>query len=138
MPMTTTQLTPDLAISTGAATREDAQLMLQLAALAQNDSTDRGLAILWASKEPMSLAEFETAHPIGSQGNTDVISVIRWYETVGTLVKQGLLNRGLVYDWLWVVGVWKKCEGIALGQREASGVVRLWENFEALAAGQPT
>jgi hypothetical protein len=64
------------------------------------------------------------------------MSVLKWYETVGTLVKQGLLDRGLIHDWLWVAGVWDTCRGIAMGQREESGVAEMWENFEALAVSQ--
>jgi hypothetical protein len=61
-----------------------------------------------------------------------------FFETVGTLVKNGLLNRQLVYDWLWVAGSWAKVEPIALRAREKAGVAALYENYEALAAGQQT
>jgi len=57
-------------------------------------------------------------------------------ETVGTLVKNGLLNRDLVYDWLWVTGTWDRVGPAAKRAREKSGVAQLFENFEALAAGQ--
>lgn len=30
--------------------------------------------------------------------------VLGWNETVATLVKNDLLSRDLVYDWLWVAG----------------------------------
>ena len=64
------------------------------------------------------------------------INVLRWHETVGTLVKQGLLDRGLVLDWLWVAGVWEQCRAIALSHRVETGSDAMWENFEALAASQ--
>ena len=57
-------------------------------------------------------------------------------ETVGTLVKNGLLDRDLVYDWLWVTGTWDRVGPAAKRAREKSGVAQLFENFEALAAGQ--
>ena len=57
-------------------------------------------------------------------------------ETVGTLVKNGLLDRALVYDWLWVRGTWDRVGPAAKRAREKSGVAQLYENFEALAAGQ--
>jgi hypothetical protein len=65
-----------------------------------------------------------------------VQSVILFNETVGTLVKNGLLDRDLVYDWLWVAGAWDRVGPAALRAREQSGVDALFENFEALAAGQ--
>jgi hypothetical protein len=62
--------------------------------------------------------------------------VLGFNETVGTLVKNDLLDRDLVYDWLWVAGTWDRVGPAALRAREAAGVAVLYENFEALAAGQ--
>jgi hypothetical protein len=66
-----------------------------------------------------------------------VQSVVIFNETVGTLVKNGLLDRELVLDWLWVRGMWERVGPAALRSREKSGTEQMWENFEALAAGQP-
>jgi hypothetical protein len=55
---------------------------------------------------------------------------------VATLVKNDLLSRDLVYDWLWVAGTWDRVGPAALRAREAAGVAVLYENFEALATGQ--
>lgn len=56
-------------------------------------------------------------------------------ETIGTFVKQGVLDGGLVYD-LWAAGLmWDRVGPAALKQREQYGVPALWENFEALAKG---
>ena len=57
-------------------------------------------------------------------------------ETLGTLVKNGLLDRELVYDWIWVSGTWDRVGPAAKRAREALGVPQLYENYEALAAGQ--
>ena len=57
-------------------------------------------------------------------------------ETIGTFVKQGLLDGGLVYDLFWIKGGWQCCRAIALYDREKSGVPALYENFETLAQGQ--
>ena len=51
-------------------------------------------------------------------------------------MKNGLLDRGLVYDWLWVDGTWRRLAPAAKRVREKSGVPELYENYEALAAGQ--
>ena len=59
-----------------------------------------------------------------------------FHETVGTLVKNGLFNRDLVYDWLWVSGSWERVGPAAKRAREKAGVAELYENFEALAEGQ--
>lgn len=62
--------------------------------------------------------------------------VLMFFETVGTLVKNGLLDRELVHDWLWVAGHWRPVAPAALRERARWGVPELHENFEALAAGQ--
>ncbi len=62
--------------------------------------------------------------------------LLMFHETIGTLVKNGLLNRDLVYDWLWVAGTWERVAPAAKRAREKAGVAQLFENYEALATGQ--
>jgi hypothetical protein len=59
-----------------------------------------------------------------------------FHETIGTLVKNGLFDRDLVYDWLWVAGSWERVAPAVSRAREQAGVAALYENYEALAAGQ--
>jgi hypothetical protein len=73
---------------------------------------------------------------IAEASDSAVRTVLAFHETIGTLVKNGLLNRELVYDWLWVAGMWERVEPAARRSREKFGVPQLHENFEALAAGQ--
>jgi hypothetical protein len=141
----TAPTTSAIDLTSGTATKDDAQLMLQLAQLmvqlAQLGTTpamDRGMAILFTTAAPMTYAEFSRIYSKGSADHQAVLAVLRWYETVGTLVKNGLFDRALCYDWLYVAGVWDRCAGIATGQREEIGVAAMWENFEALAEGQRT
>ena len=62
--------------------------------------------------------------------------MLTWHETIGTLVKNHLLDRDLVYDWLWVVGAWERVGPAALKARELAGVPELFANFEELARRQ--
>jgi hypothetical protein len=62
--------------------------------------------------------------------------VLTYGETIGTLTKNGLLDTGLVLDWLWVAGLWARVGPAARKLREKHGVAELYENFEALAAQQ--
>jgi hypothetical protein len=64
-----------------------------------------------------------------------VRTVLTFGETVGTLVKNELLDRGLIKDWLWVAGMWDRVAPAAERFRESAGEPRLYENFEALAVG---
>ena len=124
---------------TSVPTQDDAQLIVQLAQLGQAMHIDRGQALLWKHQAEggLTFEQFEATYPTDSDDAVAIINVLKWHETVGTMVKQGLLDRGLIYDWLWISGVWDQCQPIAVGQREQVGEPRIWENFEALAAGQP-
>jgi hypothetical protein len=63
-----------------------------------------------------------------------VRKVLNFGEVVGTFVKQGVLDRGLVTDLWWIEGLWSKVAPAALRSRAAHGEARLYENFEALAS----
>jgi len=62
-----------------------------------------------------------------------VQTTLYFYETIGTLVKNGLFDGDLARDWLWVKGAWEKVGPAALRAREATGEPHMLENFEALA-----
>ena len=64
-----------------------------------------------------------------------VRTVLAFNETVATLVKNGLLDRELVRDWLWVAGTWERVAPAARRARVKAGAPQLYENFEALATG---
>jgi hypothetical protein len=127
----------DLTISTHP-TATDAQLVVQLAQLSTSMHVDRGQALLHKHRRSggLSFAQYESTYPAGSDDAIAILNVLNWYETIGTLVKQGLLDRGVILDWLWVSGAWEMCRPIALAQREETKTAEMWENFEALAATQ--
>ena len=58
-----------------------------------------------------------------------VQTMLVFHETVGTLVKNDLLDRDLVLDWLWVSGAWDRVAqgraGGARGRRRAGAVGEL-------------
>jgi hypothetical protein len=110
-----------------AGTHQDAALIVELAQWgAMNGLADAAGKVFSDDFDP------ETAE----LSDPAVRIVLGFNETVGTLVKNDLLNRELVYDWLWVAGTWERVGPAALRAREAAGVAVLYENFEALAAGQ--
>jgi hypothetical protein len=134
--MATATTKSEINLTTSAPTHEDAQIVLQLSQLAMTPSFEVGNSLLWSEQTPLSYDQFRAKYPRGSQDESAIYAVLKWHETVGTLVKNGLLNKGLVYDWLWITGTWDKCKGIAMGHRAETGSDEMWENFEALAEGQ--
>jgi hypothetical protein len=109
------------------ATREDATLLVQLAQWGA--MIDVG---------PAFGAVFDDAFdPETADSNDDhVRTVLVFGETIGTLVKNELLDRGLVLDWLWAQGLWERVGPAARRARERYGSEALYENFEALAGAQ--
>jgi Domain of unknown function (DUF4760) len=117
-----------------AATKEDAHLVVQLARLGADMGLGDASGFLWSDEFVEDYDGFKQRFPFGSEGARHVGSIAGFYETVATLVKNGLIDRDLIHDWLGSNLVWRRLEKILLGQREDSGEPRLWENFEALAA----
>jgi hypothetical protein len=132
--MATKTMPHDLTIMTHA-THQDALLLVEIFNGPLGLRAADGMNLLWGYDKPPTYEQFIKDHPQGSEGQRDVNAVLNVNETIATFVKQGLLDRGLVYDLLWVAGAWDRCKAIALHYRKQS-VPEMYENFEALAAGQ--
>jgi hypothetical protein len=106
-------------------TREDAQLMIQIAQWGTSLGVQEAMAEVFAD-------DFDphTADAIYHQA---VRTILAYGETIGTLTKHDLLSVALIGDWLWLSGLWERVGPAALSMREKFGEPRLYENFEALA-----
>ena len=107
--------------------REDASLIVELAKWGSMMGLAEASRAIFADDFDATAANASDPH---------MQTVLNFNETVGTLVKNGLLDRDLVYDWLWFAGSWERVGPAALRAREKAGVAQLYENYEALAAGQ--
>ncbi len=111
----------------GRPSHSDAVLLVELAKWGSMIRVDEASRTIFAD-------DFD---PDGVEANDPSIQpMLFFHETIGTLVKNGLLNRELVYDWLWVAGSWERVGPAAKRAREKAGIAQLYENYEALAAGQ--
>ena len=117
-------------------TREDAALMLQVAQLGAVRGLHEASNWLWSDKFLPDYAEFRKKFPRGSAGAGHARVISTHYETLGTLWKNKLINEDLLFDWLWITGVWDRMKGIVLGERKEAGERRLGENFQKMAAAQ--
>lgn len=106
------------------ATYDDAKLVVQL--LRWGAEMDLSEAI---GKVVSDDFDPETANA----NDSSIRTLLHFGETVGTFVKQGVLDRGLVEDLWWIEGIWARVGPAAVRQREKIGEPRLYENFEALA-----
>jgi hypothetical protein len=107
--------------------RDDAVLLVELAKWGSMIGLPEASRTIFADDFDADSAEALDPH---------VQTVLVFHETVGTLVKNNLMDRELVLDWLWVSGAWDRVGKAALEARAAAGVPQLWENFEALAKSQ--
>jgi hypothetical protein len=109
------------------ATHEDAQLLVQLAQWGAMIDLGEAMGAVFDDEFDPETAE---------TGDPPVRTILVYGETVGTLVKNDVLDRGLVLDWLWVRGMWERVGPAARRARERFGADALYENFEALAHAQ--
>lgn len=108
-----------------AATYEDGKLVVQL----MRWGTELGL------QDALRVVFSEGFDPETVPDDDGSVSKALFFgETVGTLVKHGLLDRGLVTDLLYFEGIWNQVGPSARRARERSGVEALYENFEALVS----
>ncbi len=111
----------------GPPTREDAQLMIQIA--------QWGTALGIEEAMPGVFADSFDPQTADAMTDSAVRKLLNYCESIGALTKHGLLNRQLIDDWLWIEGLWARLGPAALKLRAQLGEPRLYENFEALAAG---
>jgi hypothetical protein len=106
-------------------TREDAQLMLQIAqwgtALGVNDAMGQIMS-----------EDFDPYDADATEGG--VQKILTFCETIGTLVKRDLLSKELVEDWLWIDGLWGRVGPAAVKYRDKLEEERLYANFEAMTS----
>lgn len=117
-------------------TYEDADVLIKMAQWNTALGIPDILNWIWSDAFITDYEAFTKKYPQGSEEFRKVIDLLGWYETLGTLYKNGLFNEELLFDWLLIGPHWKRLEGIALGQRQARGNSRIFENFEAMAKAE--
>jgi hypothetical protein len=105
------------------ATYEDAKLVVELMRWSTDMKLDESLARLMASG----------VNDNGSFDDPDATKVLRFGETLGTLVKHNVLDWDLLADLIWIEGWWSHVKSHAMHAREMTGDARMYEHFEALA-----
>ena len=117
-------------------TYDDANVMLQLARWGAEAGTVDASGFIWSDEFEEDFDTFMEKYPFGSQENKYLSLICGWYESVGALWVNGLLNEKLLNDWLAVNLVWDRVKNFALGIREMTGNPKIYEHFEALAKSQ--
>jgi hypothetical protein len=108
-------------------------VMLQLAQLGAAQGVMAAMNWILSDAFVLDYDEFVRKFQKGSDQFGQARRVAGFYETVGTVWKHRLINEDLLFDWLWVEGVWNRLKGFALGLRKEAGNPLLFENFEAMS-----
>ena len=90
---------------------------------AMEGGTDAALKVYAGDFDP------DSAHAL----DREVQTMLAYYEMLGALVKNGLLDKDFVLDFAWAKGAWDRVGAAALRAREEAGEPHLFEHFEALA-----
>jgi len=119
-------------------TRDDADIMLRVAQLGALQNTGEAVAFVWSDDFPTDYTDFRAKFPKGKRSQEESLlnRWLGWFETVGTLYRNGLFSEDLLFDWLAVDWAWDRVKGVALGLRGEMGEPRMWENFEYMAERQ--
>jgi hypothetical protein len=110
-----------------AGTNHDAILIVELSKLAAMSGISEAARTIFADDFDRDAAELS---------DPAVQRLLNFQETIATLVANDLLDRQLVYDWVWIAGIWDRIGPAAKRARERLGSPTLYENLELLAAGQ--
>jgi hypothetical protein len=107
-----------------AGTHDDAVLIVEPAKWATMLGLPEAARAVFSEDFDPDLADLSDPH---------VQAVLNYFETVGTLVKNDLLNRELVLDWVWVPGFWARVGPAAERARVRLDSPMLYVNIEELA-----
>jgi len=117
-----------------AGTKEDAHLMIDLARLGTQMVHPQARGWIWGDSFVSDPKEFWEKHGPGTVEFDYVSGMAAWFETIGTVWKHGLLDEELLFDWLYISGLWDRLGPILVSMRDSTPA--LWENFEAMAQKQ--
>lgn len=118
----------------GGPTAADAQLVVAMQHVDAVSGAMAGWEYLLAFETPPTLLQLRKRHPRDSGEYRCISAFLGSCETLGTFVKQGLVNEQLVHDLYWIAGAWRQSEKVCKGMRKELGDPRLYENFELLAS----
>ncbi|SRR6266498_1576192 len=112
-------------------TIDDAHVLIGLAQLGAGDR--ELLAWIWSEGFIPEYQQFVETYPPTSPEYAKARWILAHYETIAVFWKHKLINEELLFDWLWVPGIWDQIRSFVYGMRETFGEPRLGENLEAMA-----
>lgn len=110
--------------------RGDADLLVRLLDLYLSEPVAAARAFVRTIPDGRTMAELHEQHPPGSIGHRQIDTVMIFWETVGSLIKHGLLSEDLAFDTFLDAPPWPKMEVAIRSLREERGNPLEGENIE--------
>ena len=120
----------DHAVGHGAPTRDDASMLLRLLEMFIAPPMAEARSFVRTIPDGRTFAELREAYPPGTREFQHIDTVLAFWETIGLLIKHGLINEELAFDTFLDAPPWPKMEAAARSLRaERSNDLEL-ENLE--------
>lgn len=119
-----------------AVTRENVDLMLRFEQIYRPSREAKKFVWSEALAACVEDGTFFEKYALDSDERFHINEVATYYEQVGMLWRNGLLELDLVMEWVPASLYWTKIGPILVQAREVFDIPGLWEDFEALAEAQ--
>lgn len=110
--------------------RNDADVLLRLMELYLSEPVAAARAFMRTLPDGRTMAELHEQYPPGSIGHRQIDTVMIFWETVGSLIKHGLLSEELAFDSFLDAPPWPKMEAALRSLREERNNPLEGENIE--------
>lgn len=116
----------------GAPDREDAWMLLRLLEIFIGSPLAEARNFLRTVPDGRTFAELREEYPPGTKEFQYIDTVMAFWETMGSLIKHGLLNEELAFDTFLDAPPWPKLEAAAKSLRAERNNDLELENFESM------
>jgi hypothetical protein len=113
--------------------REDVDLSLRLLEIFCSEPIQQARKWWRQLPEGLSLKEFESEYPKGSEAYEHFITYAVFWETVGAIMRRGFINEELAFDTFLDAPPWKKAEKIFNDRRVRDKQPLEGQNFQWIA-----
>jgi hypothetical protein len=118
------------------AAKEDFLLLLKLDEVYGPGVPARKFAYSDQLADVVKAGTFFDTYPLDSDERFWVNELATYFEMLGTMWEEGVVEESLALEWGGAMFMWKLIGPILVQAREVFGSVRLWTAFEALATAQ--
>lgn len=113
-------------------TQKDAEMFLKIYELMMSNRIYDATIWYILELEEMNYQEFKEKYPSNSEGFKRFLAYGMFWEALGVLADNGLLNTDMIFD-AFGSPRFGKAESIVKGMRKERGSRTLWENWELIA-----